>query len=296
MFSVKPDTPNKLKIKDASKPSKYRVCGSTEAIPMAKVKELKNAVEGATMNDILLTMLNLMVVQYYREEDPAMAAKCKSSAGLSSIYVNSGRFVAVLMRGIFPINARKRGTQILESELGNKFSLGKYRFIFNYKSRVDLLIKVKQQLDDVKGTIDKVVLSFQGNALFAASPTALIGYKLAKAALPKMNDAKAVKTSESFVSTCTAMLSNVAGPQTEVALAGQPVDELCFYTLTPQGVYVGALTYNGAVTATLALDESCETDPTKLTKHWVSEFNLLHKEVMDHIKETGTLKLPMKWF
>lgn len=57
----------------------------------------------------------------------------------------------MLIRGIFPINARKRGTKILESELGNKFSLGKYRFIFDYKSRVDLLIRVKQQLDDFKG-------------------------------------------------------------------------------------------------------------------------------------------------
>lgn len=124
----------------------------------------------------------------------------------------------------------------------------------------------------------------------------MIGYKLAKAALPRMNDDQAVKTNNGFISTCTAMLSNVAGPQTEVALAGQPVDELCFYTLTPQGVYVGVLTYNGAVTATFAIDEGCETDVKKLTKHWGTEFDLLYEEVMAEIANKGTLKLPMKWF
>lgn len=77
LFKVKADTPNRLKVKDVTKPSKFRVCGSTDAIPMSKVKELKNAVKGATMNDILLTMLNLMVVQYFREEEPTMNAKCK---------------------------------------------------------------------------------------------------------------------------------------------------------------------------------------------------------------------------
>merc|ERR1712187_568029 len=78
----------------------------------------------------------------------------------------------------------------------------------------------------------------------------------------------------------TAMLSNVPGPQEEVACMGQPVDDLAFYAMAPIGLYFGVLTYKGHLKAGVCMDRTCDADASNLTRHFKPEFERLYAAVV----------------
>ena len=67
----------------------------------------------------------------------------------------------------------------------------------------------------------------------------------------------------------TAMLSNVPGPQQQVKLMGEPIENLNFYALPPIGIYAGIVSYNGGVSLGVVTTPLTCPDPSKLTRHWV---------------------------
>ena len=125
------DPPNMLKIKDPRVPGQERTCSFGEKISLDKVKEVKNKFRGATVNDILSAVLNMAVKRYYEKECPGFLSSHPK------------------VRALFPINMRKKGVDARVS-LGNCFSTGVFQFLFNYESRVDLVWKVKRQVDLIK--------------------------------------------------------------------------------------------------------------------------------------------------
>ncbi len=96
------------------------------------MKEVKNKFRGATVNDILTAVLNMMLRRYLIEvDDPVL------------------RNPSALVRGNFPINMRKPDSEI---QLGNNFSAGSFTYDLEYESRIDLVWRVKRQLDAIKAS------------------------------------------------------------------------------------------------------------------------------------------------
>jgi hypothetical protein len=127
------DTPNRLKLVDPTVPGLERTCSFGEKISLAKVKEIKNKFKGTTVNDILSAVLNMTVRRYY--------------AAVFSSFLDS----RPLVRALFPINMRQKGADVnTNGSLGNCFSTGVFQFLFDYSSRIDLVWKVKRQVDLIK--------------------------------------------------------------------------------------------------------------------------------------------------
>ena len=71
---------------------------------------------------------------------------------------------------------------------------------------------------------------------------------------------------------------NVRGPDGPVSFLGQEVEDLSFRLLAPPGLYVGIISYNGQVSATVTMDPKC-ADPAALAAHWGPQFARLFDEV-----------------
>jgi hypothetical protein len=99
-----------------------------------QVKEVKNKFPGATVNDILTAVLVMMVRRYLESVNDPILARSDS-----------------LLRGNFPINMRRNANNpSVIPEAGNNFASGAFTFDFSYKDRVDLVWRVKRQIDLIK--------------------------------------------------------------------------------------------------------------------------------------------------
>jgi hypothetical protein len=83
-------------------------------------------------------------------------------------------------------------------------------------------------------------------------------------------------------------VSNVAGPQREVFLAGRPVVDLHFYGLGAVGLYFGIVTYNGAASAGVTTAAAACGDPAALAGHWAAAWEELRAAVLA-AEAAGTL-------
>ncbi len=86
-------------------------------------------------------------------------------------------------------------------------------------------------------------------------------------------------------------MSNVAGPQREVFLAGRPVADLHLYGLGAAGLYFGIVTYNGAASAGVTTTASACADPASLARHWATAWEEI-KAAVAVAEEAGTLGVP----
>jgi len=249
-----PDPANSLRLKDVRKPSPKKNCCVTEPLDLNRVKLLKNKFEGATINDILMTVLTLTLKAHFIEvNDEAVIKK-------------GGR-----VRAQFPINLRKRGEHALKDgvDARNKFAYGFFDFPMKSKvSRVDLVWKLKRTLDKIKQSPSPLVQGKVGGFMARVMPLKAMNSQLLNLA-----------------NKATAQISNVAGPQDVAHLAGVEVDDLMFYLFSPLGMYIGILTYNGKLSVAISLDSTIG-DPNMLAKHWNVEFEKLFDEAMAIDEET----------
>jgi len=260
----KPDAGNILCLKDVTKPSAVKLVAQTAQIPLDEFKAIKMRFPGATLNDVMMALMTATVKAFYEEKgDPC---------------VKNGATI----RGAFPINLRKPGKDPLRQHVdgqvdpANIWTYGLFKFDFQYKSYVDLVWRVKRQVDKIK-----------------ISPAPLIQYRLVSIitkALPRKVLLDQLLNAANLTS---GQLSNVPGPQTRVHIAGVPVTSLQFNLFTPVGFYFGILSYDGVVSASVNLDSSLGIDPKDLAKHWKSEFEKM-KEEINHLPP-GPVKPPVYW-
>ena len=110
-----------------------KVLAMGDQIPLDKIKEIKNKIPGATVNDILLAVLTITLKEYFKEQGDPAAMK------------NSP------IRGNFPVSTRGRNQPILkDGDPNNQWSAVAFRFPFNYTDPVDCIFKVKTKLDKLK--------------------------------------------------------------------------------------------------------------------------------------------------
>jgi len=128
----KPDSESILMREDPMKGGDMKTAFSDD-IEFSNIKDLKEKFEGATVNDILVTLLTLTIRAYLLENEPeALSGKRK-------------------LRASFPINRRKNGQSgFRDGSPHNSIGLGVFKFPLKFKSRVDSLWKVKRTLDKIK--------------------------------------------------------------------------------------------------------------------------------------------------
>merc|ERR1712187_390386 len=225
---------------------KEKSVASSDQIDLSLVKEVKNRFPGATVNDVLLTVVSLTLRRYYEEHgDNVLKAKKRISAN-------------------FPVNMRAPTEDVLSvASFGNRVSQAQFPFPIDINDPVEAMRAVMMQTERIK-----------------ASPEPLIRSKLLNIAAKHLGGGALMDAALDAFGKVTAMLSNVPGPQEEVSCMGQPVDDLTFYGLSPIGLYFGVLTYNGYLKAGVCIDRTCDDDASNLTRHFKPEFDRLHAAVV----------------
>lgn len=255
----KPDSKNSLCMPDVTKPSTEKRVAKADPIPLDEMKRVKEKFPGATLNDIMMAVMTATIRAYFEEvNDPVLQ--------------NKGR-----VRGAFPINLRNPHEPILRNnDPRNKWSYGNFTFDFQYKNRIELVWKVKKQIDKIK-----------------VSPSPLIQYSMMGVLTKSLPRRVLLDTLLNVANMTTAQLSNVPGPQTKVSMAGSSVEDLSFFLFTPVGLYFGIMSYNGEVSAGVNVDGTTSCDPKQLAKHWKMEFDALKAEV--DALNVDYVPVPKRW-
>jgi len=229
------DKPNPLKLKDHRNPGSQYAFAQSDPVSMEMIQEIKTAIEGATVNDVLLAVATMMLQRYH-------AAHCVGAT--------------TNIRGIFPINLCEPSAEPPSATMGNNFGQGKFTFPLDEPSPIELLAKVKAQLDWIK-----------------LLPTPYIEREILKRVLPPLSASdKGRRQAKNLMldayGKCTAMISNVAGPPGPAFFCGQQIEGLSFYCMSPLGLYIGLLSYNVTFATSVSCSVDIEPDPAKIAEHW----------------------------
>lgn len=239
-------------------PSSQKSIAIAAQIPLDKVKQVKNKFEGATVNDVLIAVLNLAMLGYLKEQ------------GLEPTELKRKQ-----IRASFPINTRKQGEPLLKDDSpSNHFSMCFFNFVTEASSRIEMVHKVKQIIDKIKLSPMPFVQSWLGLFSSAMLPRSVVA-----------------KMFFDYNNQFTSQISNVPGPQSEVSLQGYGLEDLHFGIYTPAGLYMGLMSYNNKVGCTICLDGNLG-NAADLAKHWNREFELMYEEVMN---TEGIIKQPKTW-
>lgn len=211
---------------------------------------MSEALDGVyTIHDLLTTLLNLTVVEYFREVDPK--------------FLRTAARKKVSMQ--YPMNMRPPTFDIHEEGTSNGYlSAGIFRLNFTYRSRLELLRYVKGDLDIVR-----------------RSSAALVVRRVAKLFEWTYNEKKFRKRQLEVNTQHTFLLSNNKGPDRPYYMMGTEVDDIFGFALTQTPNLFGVLSYKGLVRCTISLDGQREPDVKRLASYWNSEFENLYKEVME---------------
>jgi NRPS condensation-like uncharacterized protein len=214
---------------------------------MTKLKEAAAKFGNVTINDVLMVVVSLTLRQYFEKYDP-------ESIGNQKVRAN------------FPINMRPAGIDPVSDDwFGNLFSQGQLRFPVQLEDPQEILRDVKAQIEKIKISPEPAIRHKMVNALAANSLITPVAKK------DIVLDA---------YGQVTAMLSNTAGPNAEVQIAGQPLEDLTFYTFSPIGLYFGIVSYNGTFRAGICCDASCEPEPVRLAEQWGIAFDRVYASAM----------------
>lgn len=257
LFGLSPpaDSRNALSMQ-SKQPSLSKKLGRAEGIPLNKIKQVKDLVPGATVNDVLMALLTATVKSYLAEV---------GEKDLESKRIN----------GVFPVNLRSKGEHVFRDngiDPHNKVAFGRFAFDFDYDDRIDLIHKVKKQIDEIKRNVAPYVQYRFLQLLMKVVPAQYI-----------------VQTSKSDVSKETIHLSNVVGPQQKVSLGGCQVEDISFFLYGYLGIYFGIFSYAGTVQASMNMDDSIQASPSDLAKHWNQEFDKLYEQALRVCGDQSTL-------
>lgn len=166
------------------------------------------------------------------------------------------------------MNLRMPTEDVLSAaSFGNRFSQAQFPFPIDKDDPVEAMRAVMMHTERIK-----------------ASPEPLIRSKLLNMAAKHLGGGVLMDAALDAFGKVTAMLSNVPGPQEQVACMGQPVDDLTFYGMAAIGLYFGVLTYNGYLKAGVCMDRTCDDDASNLTRHFKPAFDRLHAAVVPQAK------------
>lgn len=160
------------------------------------------------------------------------------------------------LRAMVPVNLRKSTRR---EKLGNAFGLVPLVLPVGIEDPIERLNEVRRRMDELKG-------GYQ--ALVAMAVLGVLG------ATPKIMQSE---IQNFFAKKATAVMSNVAGPQEPLYLAGSQLEQIMFWV--PQsgdiGVGVSILSYNGGVQFGIVTDDAIVSDPQQIINRFAPEFEKL---------------------
>mmetsp|Transcript_40419 Transcript_40419/g.72625 ORF Transcript_40419/g.72625 Transcript_40419/m.72625 type:complete len:471 (-) Transcript_40419:182-1594(-) len=241
------DPKNKLKATDCRNVGKIKAVCQTPDIDIASIREVKNKLPDATINDVLMATASLTLQEYFRRYEP------------STLHQK--------VRGNFPIDMRPvTGSDIVtEEHYGNRFSQGQLRFPLHLEDPLAIFEDIKSQIDVIKVSPEPFVRD------------KLLNFVIMSSSLPYESVGDMILDAYGKV---TMTLSNVPGPLSKVKLLDQELDDLSFYALTCVGLYFGIVQYDGKFKAGLCCDASLEPEPQKLAECWLPAFERLRLAAM----------------
>lgn len=165
-------------------------------------------------------------------------------AGALGQYINFRGEAArdVSIRSFVPVNLRPIK---LDEELGNKFGMVFLSLPMGIEDSIQRLYKVKQNMDEIKASSEAVVTFGIINLL---------------GAVPPWVEEIAV---DFFDTKATTIVTNVPGPQTQIYLAGAPINTAMAWVPQSGKIALGVsiVSYNGKVFLGVATDQSLIPDP-----------------------------------
>lgn len=203
----------------------------TPPVSLDEVKALARR-HGATVNDVLVSALAEGLHRALCQLEPTDGAE--------------GRQV----RALIPVDLREEGA---DASLGNRFGMVYLTLPVGPMAPVQRLARVKARMDRLKRSAEPYVAYAILRLLGRISPT------LTSAGLWL------------FSRKASLVLTNVAGPQRPVTLAGAPVDRVLFWV--PQagdiGLGVSIFSYGGEVQVGVAADTALLPEPALLTEGFI---------------------------
>lgn len=247
----------------------------TPTVSLDRVKAIKNALLGTTINDVLLAMLTLTIRRYFVElaateiGDDGAEPETEVPSATTAMKGEKGRSgpsrQAVLearralrdhdMKGVFPVNVRRPGVPVIDPKdrhVGNNIVVCGFNFPIEESDPLRLVWRIKDQIDQVK--------------VSPAVPIKRVMTKLAFHFFPRPLLRNAM---ERLTRAATATLSNVPGPQHPVSFMGMRVTDMRFYALSPLPTYLGIVSFDGKVNCGIVCDEQVSGKPKELAKHWL---------------------------
>eukprot|EP00397_Hematodinium_sp_SG-2012_P011545 GEMP01011685.1.p1 GENE.GEMP01011685.1~~GEMP01011685.1.p1 ORF type:complete len:483 (+),score=68.25 GEMP01011685.1:36-1484(+) len=248
------DHPNALKLEDIEHPSGKISVASTKQFALASFKELKNSLPGFTLNDVFMTLVTLSVYRYLEAKDDPMTKPGGPT-----------RFNFQIMVDVMRRELTKPGPNE-HVELQNAVAPMVYSLPFQVlrnptRTYADVAAAVKEKIDYLKASPRPYYTHYFNKAFAAVTPQPFSSKIICNVAGKQ-----------------TAIFSNVAGPQTEVKIAGVPVDEMSFNALFGFGVYFGLITYNGKLSANVTTDCEVVDDASVLMRYFEEEFQHFYDE------------------
>ncbi len=158
------------------------------------------------------------------------------------------------VRAMVPVDLRPPGRA---SELGNEFGLVILELAIGSKDPLARLRRTKAHMDELKRSPEAVAIL----ALFN-----VFGHT------PKAVEDLAVQL---FGSKASVVMTNVAGPQEPLYLAGVPIERVMFWVPHPGrelGMGISILSYRGAATLSVVSDAHLVPDPEAITERFRREF------------------------
>ena len=170
------------------------------------------------------------------------------------------------VRAMVPVDLRPPGRA---SELGNEFGLVILELAIGSKDPLARLRRTKSNMDALKRSPEAVAIL----ALFN-----LFGHA------PKAVEDAAVQL---FGSKASVVMTNVAGPQEPLYLAGVPIERVMFWVPHPGkelGMGISILSYRGAATLSVVSDAHLVPDPEAITERFAREFASMQAAVRRRAK------------
>ena len=167
------------------------------------------------------------------------------------------------IHGFIPVNLRPIQ---LDGELGNKFGLVFLSLPLNIDDPVLRLRKVKHNMDELKSSAEAVATFGVINLLGVVHP------RVEEIAI------------NFFDTKGTTVITNVPGPQTQLYLAGAPINTVMAWVPQSGRISLGIsiISYNGKVWLGVASDEGLVPDPEKIVSLFYTDYEELKSQAQTY--------------
>lgn len=206
----------------------------TRPIPVADFKVLKSKIAGATLNDVIVSVIGRALQQYLT------AANNDNPSGQQNQQQKQQ------LRAKFAVNMR-RGSERTGVDVGNCAVIASFPFPIDMRDPIEAVWSCKTRGDELKSSPAFALRHRLTDLLLDTVPAHVLAPKLIR-----------------NVNLNTCLLSNNKGPTNKASFAGYAVDDLHFVAQGSVGLYVGILTFAGKLHVTLTKDDRTTADIEEL--------------------------------